>query len=194
MSSSFVCFGGYLLCSFTCRIFLCLFILFKLMYLGWPFCVLEFCGSSYCGRSSISVALDEWLVKVSSLGKLSSVLWWVELDLFSLECNEMSSSEFWGVCGFGVTFGPLYFNAQSYVPVFWGKYLGMSCSETCCHLGGAWFQYRYGGFWMSSCRLMVPGVRSFLVFSIFGFKPPASGFQSCSYSSFKTSPSVPHWL
>ena len=29
---------------------------------------------------------------------------------------------------------------------------------------------------MSFCRLMVPGVRSFLVFSSFGFRPPASGF------------------
>ena len=40
----------------------------------------------------------------------------MELDLFSLECNEMSSSEFRGVYGFGVTFGHLYFNAQGYVP------------------------------------------------------------------------------
>ena len=56
--------------------------------------MLEFCGSSYCGRSSISVALDEWLVKVSSLGKLLSVFWWVELDFYSLECNEVSSNEF----------------------------------------------------------------------------------------------------
>ena len=31
---------------------------------------------------------------------------------------------------------------------------------------------------MSSCRLMFPGVRSSLVFSGFGLKPPASGFQS----------------
>ena len=30
---------------------------------------------------------------------------------------------------------------------------------------------------------MFPGDRSFLVFSSFGFKPPASGFQSYSYSS-----------
>ena len=29
---------------------------------------------------------------------------------------------------------------------------------------------------MNSCRLMFPGVRSFLVFSSFGFKPPASDF------------------
>ena len=34
---------------------------------------------------------------------------------------------------------------------------------------------------------MFPGVRSSLVFSEFGLKPPASGFQSYSYSSLKTS-------
>ena len=45
---------------------------------------------------------------------------------------------------------------------------------------------------MSSCQLMFPGVRSFLVLSSFGFKPPASGFQSYSYSSLKTSPSILH--
>ena len=41
---------------------------------------------------------------------------------------------------------------------------------------------------MTSCRLMFPGVRSSLVFSGFGLKPPASGFQSYFYSSLKTSP------
>ena len=48
----------------------------------------------YYGGSFLWVALDEWLVKVSWLGKLVSVLWWVELDFFSLECNEVSSNEF----------------------------------------------------------------------------------------------------
>ena len=43
---------------------------------------------------------------------------------------------------------------------------------------------------MSSYRLMFPGVRSSLVFSGFGLKPPSSGFQSYSYSSLKTSQSV----
>ena len=43
---------------------------------------------------------------------------------------------------------------------------------------------------MSSYRLMFPGIRSSLVFSGFGLKPPASGFQSYSYSTLKTSPSV----
>ena len=40
----------------------------------------------------------------------------MELDHFSLECNEVSSSEFRGVYGFGMTFGYLYFNVQGYVP------------------------------------------------------------------------------
>ena len=34
-----------------------------------------------------------WLVKVSWLGKLVSAFWWVELDFFSLECNEVSNNE-----------------------------------------------------------------------------------------------------
>ena len=38
--------------------------------------------------------MDEWLVKVYWLGKLVLVFWWVELDFFSLGCNEASSSEF----------------------------------------------------------------------------------------------------
>ena len=57
--------------------------------LWWQFVV-----PLYCGGSSLWVGLDVWLVKVSWLGKLASVLWWVELDLFSLGCNEVSSSEF----------------------------------------------------------------------------------------------------
>ena len=39
---------------------------------------------------------------------------------------------------------------------------------------------------------MFPGVRSSLVFSGFGLKSPASGFQSYFYSSLKTSPSIQH--
>ena len=72
------------------------------------------------------------------------------------------------------------------------SFCGMSCSGTCLLLGGAWFKYVYGGFWMSCYRLMFPGVRSLLVFSGFGFKPPASGFQSNSYSSLMTSASIQH--
>ena len=49
--------------------------------------------SLYCGVSLLWVELYGWLVKVSWLGKLVSMLWWVELDFFSLECNEVSSNE-----------------------------------------------------------------------------------------------------
>ena len=47
----------------------------------------------YCGGSSLWVGLDGWHVRVSWLGKHVSVFWWVELDFFSLECNEVSSNE-----------------------------------------------------------------------------------------------------
>ena len=66
----------------------------------------------------------------------------------------------------------------------------MSCSGTCWPLGGTWFQCRYGGFWMISYQLMFLGVKSSLVFSDFGLKPSASGFQSYSYNSLKTSPCI----
>ena len=56
------------------------------------------------------------LVKVSWLGELASVFWWVELDHFSLECSEVSSSEFWGVSGFGMALGSLSFNVHGCIP------------------------------------------------------------------------------
>ena len=86
--------------------------------------------------------------------------------------------------------GSLYIEAQGNVPVLLENLHGMSCSGICWPLGGAWFQV-----WrrlMSSCQLMIPGVRSPLVFSGFGLKPLASGFQSYFYSSLKTSPSIQH--
>ena len=74
----------------------------------------------YCGGSSLYVGLDRWLVNVSWFGKLVSVFWWVKVDFFSLECNEVSSSEFWGVYGFGMALCSLSFNAQGCVPAFSG--------------------------------------------------------------------------
>ena len=50
-------------------------------------------SSLYRGVSSLWVGLYRCLVKVSWLGKLVSLFWWVELDLFSLECNEVPSNE-----------------------------------------------------------------------------------------------------
>ena len=56
--------------------------------------MLEVCGSSLLWRFLPWVGLGAWFIKISWLGKLASVFWWVELDLFSLGCNEVSSSEF----------------------------------------------------------------------------------------------------
>ena len=114
----------------------------------------------------------------------------MELDYVSLECNGVPSNEFRVMLG--VTLCSLYVDAQGYVPALLENLCGMSCSGTYWPLGGAWFQCRYGGFWMSSYQLMFPGVRISLVFSGFGLKLPASGFQSYSSSSLKTSPSIQH--
>ena len=75
----------------------------------------------YCGGCSLWLGLDYWLVKVAWIGRLVVVFWWAELNLSFLECNEVSSSEFLCVYGFGVTLGSLYFNAQGCVPAFLEK-------------------------------------------------------------------------
>ena len=93
---------------------------------------------------------------------------------------------------FGLTLGSLYIDAQGYVPALLENLHGMSCFGTYWLLGGGWFQCRYGGFWVISYYLMFPVVSSFLVFSGFGLKSPASGFQSYSSSSLKTSPTIQH--
>jgi len=72
-----------------------------------------------CGVCFLCVGLDWWLVKVSWLGELASMFWWVELNFFSLECNEVFSGEFWGVYGFGMALGSPSCNDQGCVPVFW---------------------------------------------------------------------------
>ena len=62
-------------------------------------------------------------------------------------------------------------------------------------LVGSWMVLGFG-VGMEPCdellSLMLPGVKSSLVFSGFGLKPPAFGFQSYFYSSLKTSPSIQH--
>ena len=92
----------------------------------------------------------------------------------------------------GVTLGSLYVDTQGYVPALLENLCGMSRSGTYWLLGGGWFQCRYGGFWMVSYYLMFPVVRSFLVFSGFGLKSPASGFQFYSSNNLKTSPTIQH--
>ena len=44
------------------------------------------------------------------------MFWWMELDLVSLKGSAVSSSVFWGVCGFGMTLDHQYFNVQGCDP------------------------------------------------------------------------------
>ena len=92
----------------------------------------------------------------------------------------------------GVTLGSLYVDTQVYVPALLKNLRGVSCSGAYWLLGGGWFWWRYGSFWMVSYCLMFLVVRSFLVFSGFVLKSPASGFQFYSSSSLKTSPTIQH--
>ena len=93
---------------------------------------------------------------------------------------------------FVVTLGSQYVDIKAYVPVLLKNLRGMTCSGTYWLLGGGWFQCRYGGFWMVSYYLIFRVVKSFLVFSGFGLKSPASGFQFYSSSSLKASPTIQH--
>ena len=88
-----------------------------------------------------------------------------------------------------MTLGSLYIEAQGYVPVFLGNLHGMSCSE----LVGPWVVLGFSVGMEAFDELLLINVPwSSLVFSGFGLKPPASGFQSYSYSILKTSPSIQH--
>ena len=57
------------------------------------------------------------------------------VSFLSLECNEVSSSEFWGVYWFSMALGSLSFNVQGCVPVWLENYHGVSCIGYCWHLG-----------------------------------------------------------
>ena len=65
--------------------------------------------------------------------------------------------------------------------------LALKLTGSCVVVG---FSVRHGGFFTVSYYLMFHVVRSFLVFSGFGLKSLASGFQFYSSSSLKTSPPI----
>ena len=151
----------------------------------------------YCEGCSLWVRLDQWPVKVSWLGELTAVFWWMEFDHFSLECSEVSSSAFWGVYVFGMAWATCLLMLRAVFLLCWRISMGCLALELVSSwfqwsLGGALFQCRCGDFWVSSCLLMFPEIRSSLMFSSFGVKPPISGFQSHSFSSLKTFPSIHH--
>ena len=63
------------------------------------------------------------------------------------------------VVSFGVSMGLAWLWAARLVMfrvvfLFDGELVWCICTGTCWLLGGAWFQHRYGDFWVSSCLLM----------------------------------------
>jgi len=54
-----------------------------------------------------------------------------------LECNDMSSSEFWGIYGVGMALSSLSFNAQGCVPAYWK--ISMVCLAL--ELIGSWVSF-----------------------------------------------------
>ena len=58
------------------------------------------------------------------------------MDLFSLTCSEVSSTEFWGVYGFGMALNSLSFNAQGLFLLCWR--ISMVCLAL--ELTGSWVE------------------------------------------------------
>ena len=81
-------------------------------------------------------------MKVSWLGEFMSLFWRMELDLFSLEGNAVSSSAFYGVCGFGMTLDSLSLNVQGCAPFYWS--ISMRCLTL--ELAGSWVEL--AGSWL----------------------------------------------
>ena len=78
ISSFFVWFGVLLSCSFTCWVFLCISILFRLLCFGCPICILAVCGPFLLWRfltvGGIGwVACQSFLVREACVGVLVGV-------------------------------------------------------------------------------------------------------------------------
>ena len=148
ISSSFVWVGGLLSCSFTCWIFLCLFILFRLLCLGWSFCLLEVCSSSLLWRflpvSGVGrVASQDFLVREACMSVLvgrawsllSGVQWsgWISSIRSAVKCPvvsfEVSVGLVWllTACNFVLCVMFLHCWRISLVCMFWNL-LALGCS------------------------------------------------------------------
>ena len=108
--------------------------IWSLLSVGWKVVV-----PLNCGLCPPWVGMDQCFVKVSWLGILVPVFWWLEPDCISLKDSAMSSNVFCGVYGFGMALGRLSANVQGCVPVLLKNWHGASSTGTCWPLGGARF-------------------------------------------------------
>ena len=67
------------------------------------------------------------------------MFWWVELDFFSLEYNEVSNNEFWGVFGFVVTLGACILMLRAVFLHCWR--ISMVCLAL--ELAGSWVEFGF---------------------------------------------------
>lgn len=58
-----------------------------------------------------------------------SLLWWVNLDLVFLECSNVSSSAFLGVCGIDMASESSFYGIHCCFPVLLENRCGLSCTE-----------------------------------------------------------------
>ena len=109
ISSSFVWLGGHFSCSFTCWVFLWLFILFRLLCLEWAFCILEVCGSFLLWRC-LPLGGVVWLACQGFLVREACVSVLVRGNGFLLSGVQWSAQWWvlWWVYVLGVTLGSLY--------------------------------------------------------------------------------------
>jgi len=68
-----------------------------------------------------------------------SVFWWMELALISLEGNAVSSNEFGGVSGFGMTSGSLFLMFKIVFLFCWRISMGCLALE----LAGSWVEFDF---------------------------------------------------
>ena len=83
-----------------------------LLSTGWKVVI-----SLNCGVSLPLVRLNQYLMKVSWMGGFVPLLWWMELNLVSLEGSALSNSVFLDVCGFSMALGTLSANVKSCAPI-----------------------------------------------------------------------------
>ena len=68
-------------------------------------------------------------MKVSWLGGIVPIFWWIKLNFISLKDSAMSSSVFCSVYEFGMASGSLSARVQSYAPILLKDWHGASGNE-----------------------------------------------------------------
>ena len=144
-----------------------------------------------CGICLLWVRLGLWLMKVSWFGELVSVSWWMDLDLISLVAMQCPVMSFEVSMGLVWLWADCLFVLRVVFLFCWRisvGYLALVLAGSWVELGLSIDMENFG--WALGVEL--PGVRHSVMVQNSGVAPSASGFQSPSYRSIKTSLSTQH--